>query len=274
MNFLIEHSHFTDFINMDTFTRIGRCAIENGLGAELLRCALADTNSRPALAENFIRKNLSGMQAAFRSSDRVVIEDMDGSPRKPIIKDQSRWSDEGIKDAIKQYLDSNTVRNDRMLEWYQHLTTSCAMWEFPRKEYKTKLPPVWDAATCTPDIPYKATVHATFKGNTCWQSWLDGKYFVLSLRGSSPRNRDTEPHGALKVSNHLLASFALGSKTAIIPTGGYALHCFGKLATGPITVPGQPRILHYERESRIPDIEWEPLSQQPTFEIFIGAINF
>jgi hypothetical protein len=249
MTFLVGRGSFTSYIDMDTDTRIGRCAIEQGLGKELLRCALADNNERPALARQFVEDNMEKMSAAFRASDRSVIEDTTAHPRLPVVPGEEGWTNEAIKLAIERYLQQNRVRNERMVSWYQHMITSCTVWDFPIKDPGKPLPPSWDAEKCTPDIPMKTTVQATISGNNvCWQRWLKGEFLVLALSGSAPRDKNKEPIGALKVSNHVLAIVAAGCTTAITARG-FELQSWGKVARGPNPSVGEPKILHYRHRS-------------------------
>jgi hypothetical protein len=245
MTFLVGQNTFTAFIDMDTDTRIGRCAIEQGLGKELLSCALADNNARPALAREFVENHMEKMLAAFKASDRIVVENTMADPRIPVVPGEAGWTDEAIRLAIDRYLRQNRVRNDRMVSWFQHVSTSCTVWQFPINDPGKPLPPAWDAATCTPDIPLKTTVQATISGNNvCWQRWLEGEFLVMSLSDAAPRDKDREPIGALKVSNHVLAMVAPGCTTAITARG-FELQCWGKVARGPNTSGGEPKILHY-----------------------------
>jgi hypothetical protein len=207
---------------------------------------MAESNARAEIANALIANHRQQMLAAFRASSQPVVGDTKSDfPMTPSGPD---WTDGEIEGVIRKYMYTNTVRNDRILEWYQHLATSGTVWTFPMKGAGQKLPPAWDASTSTPDIPWKKTVRAEIKGqNACWQRWLEGEYLVMSLDGSSPRDRETEPIGALKVSNHVLAIIAPGCSTAITPEG-FELHCFGKVAKGG-HIYGGPRILHYNPKS-------------------------
>ncbi|OAL48438.1 hypothetical protein IQ07DRAFT_101551 [Pyrenochaeta sp. DS3sAY3a] len=245
MTFLVGRSNFTSYIEMDVDTRIGRCAIEEGLGKELLCCALANNNERPALARQFVNENMEKMSAAFRASDRPVIEDTVAHPRIPVVPGEGGWTNEAIELAIERYLRNNRVRNDRILSWYQHVYTACTVWDFPMNDPGKPLLPAWDAGTCTPDIPLKSTVQATISGNNvCWQRWLEGEFLVMALSGSVPRDKAKEPIGALKVSNHVLAIVAPGCTTAITARG-LELQAWGKVARGPNPSADDPKILHY-----------------------------
>lgn len=245
MTFLVGRSNFTSYIDMDIDTRIGRCAVEEGLGKELLRCALADNNERPALARQFVHDNIEKMLAAFRASDRDVVEDTTAAARVPVVPGEEGWTNEAIELAILRYVRNNRVRNDRMVSWYQHVTTSCTVWNFPMQNPGGQLPPAWDAGTCTPDIPMKTTVQATISGsNVCWQRWLEGEFLVMALPGSAPRDKDKEPIGALKVSNHVLSIIVPSCRTAITARG-FELQCWGKVVRGPNPSAGEPKILHY-----------------------------
>ncbi|RKK21254.1 hypothetical protein BFJ66_g14074 [Fusarium oxysporum f. sp. cepae] len=186
------------------------------------------------------------MSAAFRASGRPVIEDTAANPRTPVVAAGEEWTDEAIKLAIERYLRNNRVKNERMVSWYQHITTSCTVWDFPIKDPGKPLPPAWDAGKSTPDIPLKNTVQATISGNNvCWQRWLEGEYLVMALSGSAPRDKEREPIGALKVSNHVLAIVAPGCTTALTARG-FELQCWGKVARGPPS-SADPKILHYRR---------------------------
>jgi hypothetical protein len=273
--FLVGRREFTDFINLDTYTRVGRCAIEQGLGKELLRCALADSNTKPELAHEFVSSHRERMLLAFRASNRIVIDNTTADIRIPVTPNGADWTDEEILEITRNYLLQNSVRNDRMLEWYQHLTTSATVWSFPMENAGKKLPPVWDASTCTPDIPWKKALQAEIRDNVCWQRWLEGEYLVMSLDDSAPRDPDKEPIGALKVSNHMLAIMAPGCTTAL--TGrGLELKCFGKVARGSNPGSGEPKILHYDYRSSERGSQAGTLitTQSPYTDYWIGAAGF